>query len=346
VSAGTPLAAIVGVGARTHTGRDALAATMTWRARRSLPRETPMVDRAGEPIGMCRARALPDDLLGLDRFVALAAPALAEAARDAGLPRDAAIALHLALPAESEPRTHAIDAAALLAALGAASGIPVHARRSTAHAAGRGAGLVALAAAVERLRVGAEDLVVVGGVDSYYDPGLLESLDAAYRLHSLTAENGYLPGEGAAFLVLERSGRAAGRRARANVLSALVEREPRPFGNAEPTQGLAISLAVRRALEPARAPVRWALTDVVNERHRIDEWVYASARAHRQLAPDARHDQPLLTTGDLGAASGVVLAALAATCWSVGAAPADQALVAVHGDDDTRAAALLTAGDP
>ena len=338
-------AAIVGIGARTHTGLGALPATMTWRARRSLPRESAIIDRAGEPIGICRARGIGDDIFGHDRFVALASMALAEAVADAGLPRDGMISLHLGLPSEDEPRAHPIDSTTIAAAIASAAGVVVHPRHSTTYTEGRAAGLAALAGALERLAVGAEDQIVVGAVDSYFDPGLLEGLDVAARLHSSTAENGFLPGEGAAFLVLERAGRVGGRRARARVVSAHIEREPRPFGHAEPTQGLAISLAVRRALAPARGVVHWSLTDVVNERHRIDEWVYASARAHKMLATDGRHDQPLLTTGDLGAASGVVLAAFAAMSFGVGSVSEDYALVAAHSDGDARGAALLARGE-
>jgi 3-oxoacyl-[acyl-carrier-protein] synthase-1 len=337
--------AIVGVGARTHTGRDALSATLTWRAGRCIPRESSLIDRVGEPIALCRARALPDDLLGPDRLVALATPALLEALDDAKLPRDAPISLHLGLPAETEPRAHRIDSALFLRSIAEATGLAIPPRRAATYAEGRAAGLAALAGAIDRLRVGAEERVVVGAVDSAFDPGLLEALDAEFRLHSLTAENGFLPGEGAAFLVVERAGRAGAGRARAHVAAVQIEREPRPFGHAEPSLGLALSLAVRRVLEGARGTLRWAMTDVVNERHRIDEWVYASARAHRSLATDSRHDQPLLTTGDLGAASGVVLAAFAAMSFSVGSAPDDRVLLAASSDGNLRAAALLTAGD-
>ena len=70
---------IVGIGARAPTGMNALQVTMTSRAKKSFPRACHMIDRVGEPIGMCRLGSIGDDVMGLPRFVALAAPAAIQA---------------------------------------------------------------------------------------------------------------------------------------------------------------------------------------------------------------------------------------------------------------------------
>jgi 3-oxoacyl-[acyl-carrier-protein] synthase-1 len=54
------------------------------------------------------------------------------------------------------------------------------------------------------------------------------------------------------------------------------------------------------------------------------------------------HDQPLLKTGDVGAASAPLLVAMASVLWQVGAGRADCAVVATHSDGPERGAVLLS----
>src|SRR6202012_3322982 len=75
-----PMSVIAGVGARIATGLDALGAATSIRARKSFVRESPFIDHAGEAIGLALVASIGDTVIGRDRFVALGAPALAEAA--------------------------------------------------------------------------------------------------------------------------------------------------------------------------------------------------------------------------------------------------------------------------
>jgi 3-oxoacyl-[acyl-carrier-protein] synthase-1 len=87
------------------------------------------------------------------------------------------------------------------------------------------------------------------------------------------------------------------------------------------------------------------MTDVVNERHRVDEWSYAMARAHEAFDREVVHDQPLLKTGDLGAASAAVLLAIAVTRWESRCAIGDCVLLGLHSDGHERGA-LLASDEP
>jgi 3-oxoacyl-[acyl-carrier-protein] synthase-1 len=339
---------IAGVGARVATGVDALTTAMSVRAGKSVVRESRFVDRAGEPIALAWLASMGEALVGRERFVGLAAPALAECARGwaalfaaRGHPAPA-LPLVLAIPAEADPDDP--RGGKLLAAVAERSGVAIDAGRSRVVAQGRAGGAAAIEQAAARLAKGEEDAVLVGGVDSWFDPERLEDLDRDRRLHAPGAENGFVPGEGAAFVLLVARRRAGELPRFASVVGAATEREPRPYGSPDPCHALGITIATKRAIAGAAgAKIGWALTDVVFERHRVEEWLYAEGRVQGALAPEYRHDQPLILTGDLGAASAPALVAMACVHFSAGSAPADLALVAAHSDSGERGAILLAA---
>jgi 3-oxoacyl-[acyl-carrier-protein] synthase-1 len=110
-----------------------------------------------------------------------------------------------------------------------------------------------------------------------------------------------------------------------------------------------MSMALKRATEPTGPKSRripWQLTDVHNERHRVDEWQIARLRAFQAFTDDVIHDQPLLRAGDLGAASAAFLAVYACVSWYTQCAPGDCALVAAHSDGAERGAMVLTQEPP
>ena len=332
-------AIVVGIGARTATGLDAQQVALTWRAGKSWPRESPLVDRAGEPVATCRLASIPDDVFGRDRLIALAAPALAEALAPWGQAHRARaqaappVALLLARP----PPDGRADS--LLGEMAARAGVAIDLARSQELALGRAGGVAAIALAMDRLGRGEDEAIVVGGVDSLYDPAVLEELDRARRLHGPSCENGFVPGEAAGFLLLTRRATLP---ALGWIAGAATENEPRPFGSSEPTHGLGMTLAAKRALEAAgERRVGWVLSDVVYERHRVEEWLFVAGRLSGVIPGDARHDQPLLKTGELAAAAAPVLAVMACALWRAEAAPAGSALVVLHSDGAERGALLL-----
>ncbi|MBX3222286.1 MAG: hypothetical protein KF795_17335 [Labilithrix sp.] len=337
---------VVGLGARIATGLSALTAAMSVRARKSFVRESRFVDRAGEPIALATVSSIGEDVVGRDRLALLAAPALAEAtapwvrrfeSRGHAPPP---LPLLLALPAEVDP----LDprGVRLLAAVAERSGAPIDLARSKVVAQGRAGGAFAIESAVARLSGGEDEAVVVVGVDSHFDPDRLEELDRARRLHGPSAENGFIPGEGAAAVLLASRRRFGADPRHGSIVGVGTEREPRPLGSTEPCHALGMTLAAKRAIASAGAArIGWALTDVVGERHRVDEWLYASGRIQSSFAEDLQHDAPLMLTGDLGAASAPLLVVLACVGWQTECAPGDLAIVAVHSDGPERGAVLL-----
>ena len=341
---------IVGVGARSAGGLTALQVAMSARANKIRPLESHLIDKKGANIATVRLPSIGDSVVGLERLLALAVPAFAQAAspwlsaqRARGQPAPG-IPVIVALPSEACPGFDPRMKQLLLAGLEARTQIAVDHEQSRLIFAGRGGGAAAFERAVADIRAGAE-AIVVGGVDSYFDPDALEALDRDLRLHGPDTENGFIPGEGAGFAVLASRRRAASMHRYGQVISAAVENEPHPYGSEAPCLAQGVTLAVKRATEALGQDARripWVLTDVANERHRVTEWSYAFARTHLAFTPDVIHEQPLLKTGDLGAASAAVLLVMAAIRWQTRCDAGDAALIVTHSDGPERGAMVIS----
>ncbi|MEZ4447372.1 MAG: hypothetical protein R3B72_50315 [Polyangiaceae bacterium] len=340
----------VGVGARAPYGLTALQVTMSVRAQKTDPRGSHMVDKNGEPMATCRLASIADNIMGLVRFVALGGPALTQAAypwlqacRSRG--REAApLPVVIALPSKHRPGVDPSLDRRLLPGLEARANVPLDHPRSKLVFGGRGAGASAFEHALDLLQH--HEAVLVGGIDSYFDPDVLEWLDDELRLHSTTTENGFIPGEGAAFLLLCRRSRSLGLAPLGQILDVASAHEPHPYGSEEPCLGAGMTQAIRRALETIGRDTRrigWILSDVVNERHRVEELGFALARNHEAFLQEVVHDQPLLKTGDLGASSAAMLAVMAMVRFETASAPSPWALVGVHSDGPERGALVVGA---
>lgn len=344
------LCEIIGVGARGPLGLSALHVALCARAGKLEPRKTPWRDRRGAAIGAARARCLPDDLHGYARLIALGAPALREAAF--GL--EGPLSLLLALPEPGRPDDDERLGPAAIADLARASGVPLDLERSEVVRAGHAGGGLALELAVKRLRDASDprrpQVVIVGGIDSYFHPEVLAWLDRARRLHSAEAVDGILPGEGAAFVALAVPGIDGGARRD--------RRLPRPLGAIaavasgreetvladEPNLAAAMTRAARAAATSAGGePIRWVLSDINGERHRNTEWQRVLIRSNDFIPVDVRHDALPERLGDTGAASGPLLLAIACAWFRAGFAPAPRALVLLHAEGAERAALVLDA---
>jgi 3-oxoacyl-[acyl-carrier-protein] synthase-1 len=338
---------VVGVGARAHTGLSALQVTLAARAHKMRPRESHILHKDGTPIGLCRLGSISDATFGLERFAALGAPSLVQACypwadtQRTRLGHVPPLAVLLALPSAERPGFDPRLKKDLLTLLEARTSIALSHQRSELVTECRAGGVRVFERAFERLASGQDEALLVGGIDSYFDPDVLEWLDREFRLHGPDAENGFIPGEAAAFVLLTTRARAANLESLAQILGASVTLEPRPFGSEEPCHALGMTLAIKNASGAFGTGARripWVLSDVADERHRVDEWYRAHLRHFQAFSPDFRHEQPLLKTGDVGAASAPLLLVMAAVGWKIGSAHGDCALIAAHSDGPERGA--------
>ncbi len=246
------------------------------------------------------------------RLLRLGARALGECAgihgRGSGKPP-----LVLALPeSEREPR---LDAARFLGLLAAQTRDAYDAAASTTLAAGRAGGLVALGHAASLVRSGRSSFALAGGVDSYVDPATLGVLDAGRRVKSESNLDGFIPGEGAAFLLLASPQAAAAARLPAlAVVSEVAEGfEEGHLGSKKAYLGEGLAATIQALIQAAPPPKPFVSvwSSMNGESHWGREWGVAVLRARDAFAEPHAMNHPADCFGDAGAASGALLAGLA-----------------------------------
>lgn len=347
---------VLSVGARCAMAGNALHVAMLARARKIKTRASGMRDAQGRRIDLCLVRDIPDDVVGFDRLAALGAPALREAHDGAlALAEDAErrqilsgpLPLFLALPDGDRPDAHPRVRRELPQALSAASGVAIDLARSKTFTAGHAGFALALQAAARALADGQSGIraALVGGIDSFYEPAVLAWLDREKRRQAPGVRGGFVPGEGAAFLVLTRPGTqdpGPGPLARLLAVETGSSNEPerprRTGGEDQPPQGM--TDVVRRVLASSPKAPGWVLTDVNGEEYRTWEW----SSVKRAAIPRAAVEQTFTAElGDVGAASGPLLASIACACFRVACAPSSLSLLALHSDFGLRGSFLLEA---
>lgn len=330
-------ATVTRVSAFTPIGCSALQTAMCARTSAFEPRTVALTDKRGQDIGLCLVGGLGARAYGYERMVELGAAALVEIAEALGdEPTPFVVAVPEAGRADDDERFRSRFTKDVASRAGL---IPEPGRTAVVRADRAGVGH-AVIQALDWLEGGAAR-VVVGGVDSYYHPEVLCRLDEEHRLQALGVEDGFIPGEAAAFFVLERGPRARGPRitgaCKADDPSA--RREPPP--GAPPDIALPMTRLLRQVADSAK-PARWVLHDVNGERHRLRWWSLASARE------TIGHESEILAIprlmGDVGAATGAVAVAIAHGLWTAGVAPHERCLIALHGEDGERSALSLEEG--
>lgn len=336
---------IVGVGARTPVGLTAPTAAAAVRAAISAIQEHPYyVDRRGDPMRLARDADLPVDLGGVDRFVALAQPALTEAlAPMAALADQSPVPLLLALP-EDRPGLPPRLAAELTRRFDDSAAGPVRVR-TTVVAHGHSAGLVALDEACRRIQRRQAELCLVGGVDSFLDLTTLEWLDAEGQLASSANRSGFPPGEAAGFLVVAATETA--RLRQLNVLAWIIgsatATEKHPIRSDGICIGEGLTAAIRGAIAPLRPHERinGTICDLNGERYRSEEFTFALTRTHLAFVDAHDFTTPTDCWGDVGAASGPLFAVLAISSGIRGYAKGSKTLLWAGAESGQRAAVLL-----
>jgi 3-oxoacyl-[acyl-carrier-protein] synthase-1 len=271
---------------------------------------------------------------GAERLLELAIPAAEEAWGRAGYAgqRGPGVGLYLGLD-ESDEGTPVAEAIA------GALGVRFELVRRDRF--GRAAGLAALHRAARHLRDDRVRVAIVGGVDSLLRRGPVARLLEQGRLKHDEMPHGVIPGEAAAFVVLQAD---AGRGRVSLEYSAVAEEETARTG--EPCRGVGLTRVLRET--GAKLPeYPHVVCDLNGERYRHMEWGLASVRALGKVGKrpggpaetDLRH--PADCIGDAGAASGLVNVVWAATAIRKGYARSDRALVWGASDGVLRAAVTL-----
>lgn len=272
------------------------------------------------------------------RMLRLGAPALKAIVGQAGAPP---LRLYLGLP--ELPIAEAPWLRAFALQLAKLAGTSIDAPNSRVVPRGRAAALIALELALEALERDPSHSIVVGAVDSYLDLRLLASLDAVGRILGRRVMDGFIPGEGAAFLVLSHSSAAGNPGTRVTVEAAASVADPGHRTGSEPArgEGLAQALDLLRTRAGGGTPVATAFAGFNGEHFDAKLWGVARLRHAGFLSPTIQVEHPADCYGDAGAATGALLLALGATALGAGQRPAP-ALVWAASDGESRACALLS----
>jgi 3-oxoacyl-[acyl-carrier-protein] synthase-1 len=233
----------------------------------------------------------------------------------------------------------------LLRILSAQAGHELDINRSRVYALGRAAGLVALAEALTLINRREVDTVLVGGVDSYLDIALLQALDREGRLKSGVLSDGFVPGEGAAFVLVAAAGTARRQRRQPLALITGVGRghEPGHIYSHEPHRGEGLNSAFRALFDAVPDPadrVGCVYVSLNGESFWAKEWGVASIRSADRLSDPLRIEHPVDCMGDPGAALGLIMLALATHELSRGSGQSP-CLVCAASDGAERVAVLL-----
>ncbi len=365
--AATQALCIVAAGVCTPVGLSLAETAASARARVARLREITWMDRRFEPfiVGSVPDAGLPPLAEALDklplqyraaRMLRMAQVALEDlfgqaddmAAGAAALGITAQHPLPLLLGLPEHHTTQPLDPRRFVQHLALQTGLPLDLARSVAVPRGRAAGLMALREATTRLQRGDAPFVLVGGVDSLVDLYVLGTLDMEGRIRNEVNSDGFSPGEGAGFVLLCTPATAQ-KLAQTQTLKPLAliggsangqESGHLYSDDSYLGDGLAQTLATLLAEAPPPAPIACVYASFNGERYWAREYGVARLRAADAFEPDNAVEHPAEVFGDLGAAHGAVLLALAAHGLAEGHGRAP-CLVFASSDHADRAAALL-----
>lgn len=321
---------IASAGMMTAVGLSAAETAASVRSATMRFSETEIRDKQSEPVTLAEVpdEAMPDlvdELAQLPltsrerRMLRLGSQPLRECLAslpDSGKPPG----LMLALP-ESET-TRPLDGPAFLDQFAKQIDGLFDSQRSDASFRGRAGGLLAVGRAADIIRAGQAGFMLAGGIDTYRDLYVLGTLDMEGRLKSAANLDGFVPGEGAAFLLLaSRQAAAAAGLTPLAALSRVGEGFERGhLYSEEPYQGDGLAVCVQNlvASGSTNGPIQEVYSSMNGESHWAKEWGVAFLRNAGAFVSEHGMHHPADCYGDTGGASGPLMIGIAAVGVSEG----------------------------
>ncbi|RYZ82617.1 MAG: hypothetical protein EOO68_34125 [Moraxellaceae bacterium] len=207
---------------------------------------------------------------------------------------------------------------------------------------GRAAGIEAIDFAFDYLLNANQDFILIGGSDSHLDYGYLDKLDRSKRLLSVDNPDGFVPGEGAGFLLLTPHSQLAklyGGKIIALQRPAIAEESGHLYSE-EVYRGDGLDHAFKQALfNRQKKNIQNIYSSMNGETYWVREMGVAQMRNKKYFVDDVKIKHPADCYGDLGSASAPVLIALAAEnlCKS----PTSQAHLVYSSSDTAKRGAIV-----
>ncbi len=330
-------AAIVALGMVTPLGHGADASAAALRAGLTRFAELPEIEIEGAPIVGAPIRSLTDGLVGLERFASLAAAALRDLLDRASLDERALAStrLYLALPNDG--------LAPVAARIADQCGVSALAKRSQVFPAGHAGAIAALAQAMKDLARGGR--AIVGGVDSLLDPATVTAYHQRGRLKHGDRPTGLMPGEAAAFFLIEPLPQAKAPSILATIEAPATATERVTIDGEGVCDASGLTEACRRtlgALSDGGKSLGLLVADLNGEAYRSEEYAYLIARALCDVVETPyRLWHPADSIGDTGAASAAISICAAARALQRGYARTSDVLVLASSEGGLRGTAIL-----
>lgn len=347
-----PKVYIAGMGMITSIGGSAVTTAAAVRARRKGFRESNVLNKNIEPMKIAR---VPDDALpplhekleqtdGLTarrlRLLRVITPAIEDTLSH--YTKKAPIPLFLAGP-EALPGRPAPLGNRFMEYVMMQTGASLDLASSRSFATGRTGGLQAIDMAFKYFASTGNAFVLVGGADTVNDLHGLRTLDNDDRIKAEAVMDGFIPGEAAGFLLLatEQGMTALGQRAGTRLSPPGLADEPGHRYSKEPYHGDGLADAFRLALANVQGQQIKTIYSSLNGEHLgAKELGVAQIRNGDSIAENVKTEHPADGFGDIGAAFGPVLVALAALDLQKGWRPGP-ALVYCASEQQYRAAVCV-----
>jgi 3-oxoacyl-[acyl-carrier-protein] synthase I len=335
--------AIQRVGLITAVGASAPASCAAARAKISNPSDTRFTDGKGRWI-LAHQVELERPWRGITRLARMAAMAIEEALYP--MPRAQWRQLPMILcVAEFDRPGRAEDLDSELATqIRQLLGVRFDESRSTVIAQGRVALAVALKAARGAIAQGKCEQVLVVAADSLIGHGTLSAYEREGRLLTDDNSNGFMPGEAVGALLLGRADRVRTQPGHLLVTGLGFASESAHITSDEPLRGEGLAAAVKGALSEAGLEMHdidHRIADLSGEHFYFKEASLALSRTLRGRKDSFDLWHPAECTGEVGAASGAVMLAVAEAACRKGYALGRRILAHWASDSGHRAAATL-----
>ncbi|MCW7541893.1 hypothetical protein OOT46_29275 [Aquabacterium sp. A7-Y] len=322
----------------TSVGQTAPSACAAIRAKLTNPTETCFIDAQGQPI-MAHEVALEQPWRGLDKLARMAALAIDECL--SVVPPGAHERMPLLLCVAEKQRPGRLDGLdeRLVQAIETQLGLRFQAG-ATLLPHGRAGAAVALSLARRLLQEQAVPGVLIAATDSLLEWPALRHHDERRRLLSEHNPNGFMPGEGAAAVLV-------GPRGGPDSLACTglgFAMEEAHLESDRPLRADGLVAAVRQALGEAGCELDqlgYRIADLSGEQYYFKEAALALTRLLRQRVATFDLWHPAEAIGEAGAASGLVPLAVALAAHRGGYAPGRDLLLHWANDTGQRAAAVL-----
>jgi len=242
------------------------------------------------------------------RMIRLSHIALSEIAPS--LPKDTPIPLFLAGP-ENIPARPSPITTKLIQSIQIQSDLQIDIESSRYIAAGRAGVIKAIDLAFKYLSVTDATCVLVGGVDSYNNTGLISHLDVEDRILALNIADGFALGEAAGFLLLAKMPHQSFLPVTVSQ-PGLSQEEGHRYSDS-PYRGDGLTQAVGQVLHYSSLPkIEQIYSSMNGENFFVKELGVLSIRHAKNLHEDYQVNHPADCYGDIGAATGAVLIGLSA----------------------------------